>query len=475
MSQPSADRSDPYLGGSYAPIGSEDEHRLQVVEGEIPRDLFGVAVRNGPNPRFTPPGRHHWFDGDGMLHAVSFENGEAVYRNKWVKTAGFEREAAEGRALWGGIIESTRDNPKGAPYKDTANTDVLAHRGKLYATWYLSGVPYEVNPRTLETIGPATFNGTRTTTMSAHPKVDPRTNELVYFEYGLRAPFLSYGVVSAEGSVVHTAAVPTPGARLPHDMAITQNHSILMDLPVIVDMEALKERKWRTFFDKGTPSRFAIIPRHGRTEDVRWFEADPCYIYHTANAWESADGTEITLVACRVDDPLPRPRPEDGAHAAAMANLRVVAKLQRWTFNLVTGQTKEEILDDTNTEFPSIDARRLGVPTRHAWNTIMDVETTARFSGIAHFDTDTGAQKRLEYGPGRFGSETPFAPREGATTEGDGYLISFVHDDREDQSEIWIVDALAVERGPVCRLRVPRRVPHGFHACWVPGADLPPV
>jgi carotenoid cleavage dioxygenase len=260
-------------------------------------------------------------------------------------------------------------------------------------------------------------------------------------------------------------------------MAITKNHSILMDLPVVVDMAALAERKWRTFFDRDTPARFAVIPRHGQTADVRWFEADPCYIYHTANAWESADGRSIVMVACRVDDPLPKPRPEDGLHAAAMANLRVKAKLQRWTFNLDTGKTTEEILDDTNTEFPSIDARHLGERTRHAWNTVMDVEDTARFSGIAHFDTDTGAQKRLMYGEGRFGSETPFAPRVGAAAseEGDGYLISFVHQEGASQSEIWIVDARNVERGPVCRLHVPVRVPHGFHACWVPGDDLPPV
>lgn len=463
----------PYLAGSYAPVFSEDVFTLQPIAGEIPRDLFGVFVRNGPNPRFAAPGRHHWFDGDGMLHAVLFENGQATYRNKWVRTAGFEKEAEASRALWGGIMESTRENPKGIPYKDTANTDVRAHRGRLLATWYLSGVPYAIDPRTLATLGPDDFGGKRVTPISAHPKVDPRTNELVFFEYGLRAPFLSYGVVDATGTQVHQIPVALPGPRLPHDMAITERFSILMDLPVVVDVAALAERKWRTYFDREIPARFAIIPRRGNVDEVRWFEASPCYIYHTVNAYE--EGDTVVLVACRVEDPIPAPRHEDGVNAAAMANLRVRAKLHRWTFNLVTGKTTEESLDDRNTEFPSIDARRLGEKTRHTWNVDLDVETTARFSGVTHFDLATGSQKRLVYGPGRFGSETPFAPRVGATEEGDGYLLSFVHREGDETSEVWILDAQQIDRGPVCRLAVPRRVPHGFHACFLPGEDLPAI
>ena len=460
----------PYLQGSYAPVASEDVLPLEVIEGEIPRDLHGVMVRNGPNPRFAPSGRHHWFDGDGMLHAVHFENGQAVYRNKWVKTAGLAQEETAGRALWGGIAESTRDNPKGIPYKDTANTDVIAHRGKLLATWYLSGAPYEIDPLSLDTLGPSDFGGKRVAPISAHPKVDPRTNELVFFSYGMRAPYLSYGVVSAAGELVHHVPVPTPGARLPHDMAITENHSIVMDLPVIVDLEALAQRKWRSYFDRDTPARFGIIPRHGRTEDVRWFEAEASYLYHTVNAWE--EGNKIILVACRVDDPIPAARKEDGPYGAVMANLRVTAKLHRWTFDLDTGKTKEETLDDRNAEFPSVDVRYLGARTKHAWNVTMDIADTLRFTGITHYDTDTGKEETLLYGPGRSGSETPFAPRVGSTGEGDGYVISFVHDEGAGQSEVWIVDAQHVLQGPVARLRVPRRVPLGFHACWVPGADL---
>ncbi len=63
------------LNGGFAPVDQELTLDLTEVEGEIPRDLNGMHVRNGPTRRFEAPGRYHWFDGDGMLHAVRFEGG----------------------------------------------------------------------------------------------------------------------------------------------------------------------------------------------------------------------------------------------------------------------------------------------------------------------------------------------------------------------------------------------------------------
>mgnify|MGYP003331083535 CR=1 FL=1 len=55
------------LNGGFAPIEQEVVLDLTDVEGEIPKDLTGIHVRNGPNRRFEAPGRYHWFDGDGMV------------------------------------------------------------------------------------------------------------------------------------------------------------------------------------------------------------------------------------------------------------------------------------------------------------------------------------------------------------------------------------------------------------------------
>lgn len=451
----------PYLVGPYAPIDDEADFELDVV-GEVPADLSGAYVRNGPNPKLDPEGRYHWFDGDGMIHAVTAEDRKLTYKNRWIRTKALAEEEAANAPLWRGVMEPVKR--RDIPYKDTANTDVVAHRGELLALWYISGEPYRVDPRTLETKGVADFGGKRSTTVSAHAHVDEATDELMFFTFSMRPPFMHYGVVGADGVQKHLTPIPLPGPRLPHDMAITENYSILMDLPVVFDVEALKTGRWVTRFDRELPARFGIVPRHGT--DVRWFEADPCYIYHVVNAWEE-DGA-VVLTACRVTDPLPKPRPEDGEWARMMANLRVTAHLHRWRFDLETGAVTEETLDDANTEFPTMRLDRFGRRSRYTYNVSLADTPTVEFDGLVKYDLERNTSQRLAFGADFAGSEASFAPRVGSTEEDDGYLTTFVTNKREGTSELWIVDAKDLEAGPLARATLPRRVPLGFHATWVP-------
>ena len=212
----------PHLMGGYAPVDTEISASDLEVIGEIPSDLQGLYVRNGPNPQHAPAGRCHWLDGDGMLHAIHFRDGTATYRNRWVRTTGFERERAAGRTLYTGMIEPSAGNPQDGVHrdhyrslKDTANTDVVFHNGNLLALWYLAGEPYRIDPATLETVGPAEWDGARQGCVSAHAKVDEATGELLFFDYGPEPPYMWYGVVSADGTLRHFVPVPLPGARLP--------------------------------------------------------------------------------------------------------------------------------------------------------------------------------------------------------------------------------------------------------------------
>lgn len=195
----------PYLLGVHAPVRDEITADDLAVIGEIPRDLNGVYLRNGPNRRYAATGRYHWFDGDGMVHAMAFENGTARYRNRYVRTAALTAEEAAGHALWSGVMESPRGNPvgtaRGLPFKDSANTDLVHHDGKVLATWYLCGQPMSLDPLSLETIGAETFLGTLRGDVMAHPKSDESTGELMWFDYGARDPLLRYGVVGASGRV----------------------------------------------------------------------------------------------------------------------------------------------------------------------------------------------------------------------------------------------------------------------------------
>ncbi|WP_370947624.1 carotenoid oxygenase family protein [Amycolatopsis sp. cg5] len=469
------DEANPYLLGVYAPVDTEiDAEDLQVI-GKIPTDLNGVYLRNGPNPRFQPEGRYHWFDGDGMVHAVHLENGKVRYRNRWVRTKAFEAESEAGKGLWKGVMESPKDNPFGNHHglglKDNANTDLVFHRGKLLATWYMCGSPYSIDPLSLETLGAEDFLGTLVGDMMAHPKVDERTGEMFWFDYGPRPPYMRYGVVSADGKVASTTEIELPGPRLPHDMAITENFAILMDLPLVQDFEAAKAGRHKLKFDRGMPSRFGVLPRYGTGDQIRWFEASPCYIYHVVNAWEQ--GEEIIMDVCRVSRPQPR---ADAATPLAkmLSYLRLDASLHRYRFNLRTGLCAESQLDDDNTEFPTVDARAIGRRTRYAYNVHISPESTLLFDGLVRYDTVAGSKTEYSFGPGRWGSEAPFAPRDGAAEgdDADGYLVTFVQDEREGRSELDIFDAADLAAGPVARVLLPQRVPLGFHATWVRADQL---
>jgi carotenoid cleavage dioxygenase-like enzyme len=462
----------PYILGSFGPVHTEVASSDLTVIGEIPADLHGVYYRNGPNSQLAPRGRYQWFDGDGMVHAVHFEDGTASYRNRYVRTNAFRQELAAQRPIWEGIRETRTNNP-GHWWKDTANTDVVFFDNKLLALWYLSGDPYAMDPMTLETLGVEDFRGTRSCSLSAHAKIDEATDELFFFDYGNEAPYLRYGVVGPSGAVTHLVDIDLPGPRLPHDMAITENYSVLLDLPLVNDPAAFAAGRHKLVFHRDWPSRFAVIPRHGSSSDVRWFEADPCYFYHVVNAWEEgpADNREIVLDICRMEQPTPR---QDVATSLdkLISLLQLEAHLYRYRFNLATGRTTEGYRDDANTEFPMVNLSMAGRKTRWSYNVRIADNPIQVFDGLVKYDLETGERQTHEFGPGRFGSEAPFASRPDPTSEDDGYVVSFVHDENTDRSEVVILDAQDFTAPPIGRVILPQRVPLGFHGTWARGDQL---
>jgi carotenoid cleavage dioxygenase len=253
-------------------------------------------------------------------------------------------------------------------------------------------------------------------------------------------------------------------------MAFTERFSILMDLPLFWDPELLGQRVHRLAFHRDLPSRFALLPRAGGK--LRWFEADPTYIYHVVNAWD--EGDSVVMDACRVVDPGARPRTDGGPLARMLATLRLDTRLHRYRFDLRTGTTREEDLDDQNAEFPSIDARRTGVPTRYAYLPhIAEGVPTLLFDSIIKYDTLTGKTETHAFGAGRYCSESPFAPRAGGVAEDDGFVVCFVHDEGGGASEAHVLDARNFSADPLAIVSLPQRVPVGFHACWVDGTQLP--
>lgn len=452
----------PYLRGLYAPVNAEVSATDLAVIGEIPRDLFGACFRNGPNPSFAPAGMHHWFDGDGMVHGVWFENGRARYRNRYVRTEDYALGAASPLR---GIFEPARDAPgRKVHYRDTANTDVVVHNGRLLALWYISGQPVAIDLETLDTIGAPDFAATLPRNMSAHSKVDPRTGDLVYFDYALYEPKMWTGVISAGGALVQHQEIDLPAPRLPHDMGMTENYVILHDLPVIFSNSAIRNRMWQIKV-ADLPTRFAVVPRKGGAPT--WFEFPTCYIYHVINAWE--EGDEVVMAACKMVPNGFDPDPAYGPYAAMADVLALRAQPFRWRMNMKTGAGREEQIDDALSEFPVVNNAFSGQRTRWSYHVVFDDCIEQRFSALVKYDLESGASERHDFPPGVFGSEPAFAPRLGASDEDDGWLVTFTAD-LDGNSEAHVIDARNMNAPPVARVKLPQRVPAGFHGIWAQGA-----
>ena len=475
------DDDHPYRTGPWRPQTAEwRADDLEVVAGEIPSDLDGVYLRNTENPLHPALRNYHPFDGDAMIHVVGFRDGTAFYRNRFVRTDGLLAEAEEGGPLWAGLAErpesARRPGGWGARggMKDASSTHVVVHRGTALTSFYQCGDLYRVDPFSADTEGKATWGGAFPAEwgVSAHPKADDRTGELLFFNYGTDAPYMHYGVVSADDELVHLVDVPLPGPRLPHDMAFTDDYVILNDLPLFADAEAIARGQHAPRWHRDVPARFAVLPRRGGPADIRWFSAESTYVLHFTNAFQ--DGNEIVLDGFYQDDPEPADDGTGDRWQRAFRFLaldRMQARLHRWRLNLVTGAVTEQRHTDSISEFGMIDPRAAGRPYRYVWAALGE-PSWFLFNGLVRHDLHTGTEERYSYGPGVFGSETAMAPRRGCTGEDDGYLVTLTTDMNADASFCLVFDAARVADGPVCTLRLPERISSGTHSTWAPGEEL---
>lgn len=450
----------PFLSGNYAPVTEERTDLNLEVVGKLPPELEGMFLRNGPNPHFAPMNRYHWFDGDGMIHGIQLENGVASYRNRYVHTRGFELEAKAGHALYPSITEApfTSKAPRGeARMKNTANTAFVQHGGKLMALWE-GGNPTVVTAPALETVGEYNFNGALRHGFTAHPKVDPVTGELMTYGYRMeKAPYVSYSVFDAQHRLKHTMDLTVPKPLMMHDFAITERYTIFMDLPEIFNLWRVFTGKSPLVYQPELGARLGVMPRLGSNADVKWFDIDPCYVFHVLASWE--EGAEIVLVACRY----PRfPEFLEGESMAAVAS--AFASLYEWRINLATGKVKGTELDDQPSEFPQIHQALMGRKVRYGYT------LGRQGSELVKYDLQTGNSQRVPM-VGK-SSEPLFVPHPNAQQEDDGWVASLAYNAETNKSELCILDASSFDAEPVARVLLPQRVPFGFHAAWISAEQL---
>ncbi|XP_012065572.1 carotenoid 9,10(9',10')-cleavage dioxygenase 1 [Jatropha curcas] len=495
------DKSQPlhYLNGNFAPVPEAPPVKDLPVIGHLPECLNGEFVRVGPNPKFAPVAGYHWFDGDGMIHGLRIKDGKATYVRRYVETSRLKQEEFFGGAKFMKIgdlkgffglltvyMQMLRAKLKVLDMSygyGTANTALIYHHRKLLALSE-ADKPYVVKVMEdgdLQTVGLLDYDKRLKHSFTAHPKVDPFTGEMFTFGYAHEPPYVTYRVISKDGVMHDPVPITISDPIMMHDFAITENYAIFMDLPLFFrPKEMVKEKKLIFTFDATKKSRFGVLPRYAKDDrQIRWFELPNCMIFHNANAWE--EGDEVVLITCRLQNP-----------DLDMVSGNVKEKLENFTnelyemrFNMKTGAASQKKLSTSAVDFPRVNESYTGRKQRYVYGTILD--SIAKVTGIIKFDLHAEPQpekQKLEVGgnvkgifdlgPGRFGSEAIFVPREPGTSseEDDGYLIFFVHDEKTGKSSANVIDAKTMSSDPVAVVELPHRVPYGFHAFFVTEEQL---
>ena len=446
-----SDVTNPYLRGNYAPVAEErtDDHELPVT-GIIPPDLEGRLLRNGPNPAVVSEDDvdYHWFSGDGMVHGISLGGSRALgYRNRWVRT----RKLAD---------ELGTAPPRGPsePIDGPANTHVIRHGGTILAL-VESGFPHALSPD----LGRARihdFDGALASPMTAHPKVDPTSGELVFFGYDIFGPpFLRYHVVDAAGVLTRTEEIDLPRATMIHDFGVTATRVIFLDLPVVFDLDLAatgQSLPFRWMPEAG--ARVGVMPRHGSGGDIRWIGIDPSYVFHVLNAYD--DGDTVVIDVVRYDAAF------DTRPGQAIASNQPV--LARWTIDPAGNRVTEQRLDDARVEFPRIDDHVAGSRHRYGYCTLLTggVDDPGQ-AGLIKYDIQRDQAVRFDPGEHRAAGEAVFVRAEDGRGEDEGWVLSVVYDATRDASDLVILDATSFGGPPVATVHLPARVPFGFHGSWI--------
>ena len=439
-----------HLRDNWAPVLDELTETNLRVDGAIPPELVGVYMRTGPNPASGTS--DHWFFGDGMVHGIRLANGKAEwYRNRFVQTPNITDP------IEGGPMAAMGDLTRG-----TGNTHVLAHNGKILCLeeghW-----PWQIDQE-LNTVGVENFGGALTCSMTAHPKVCPVTGELLAFSYlSAEAPYLHYVRVDAGGVVQQLEGIEIPKMVMMHDFNVTRNYVIFMDLPVCFDLDALSTGlPFR--FNRAAGARLGVMPRHGTNADVRWFDIEPCFVFHPVNAHE--DGNTIVIHVSRQKE----------AFGTSNDDYAEVGRLWRWTIDLATGTVSEQSIDDRPGDFGRVDDRMIGLDAQFGYLMALDGEGNSEEpvygQALWKYDLRNGTCWEHQLGDGVRGAEPVFAPASVDSGEDEGWIITLSHDTASGESRLLIIDAQNFSAPPVAVVHLPRRVPYGAHGSWVPDRIL---
>jgi carotenoid cleavage dioxygenase-like enzyme len=472
----------PTFTGLNKPCRIEGEINDLEYDGALPTGLRGTFYRCGPDPRFAPLlGDDININGDGMVTLFRFGEGFIDFRSRYVRTEKYQLERAAHRALFGRYRNPYTSDPQVAGRDaTTSNTNVFFHAGRLFALKE-DGLPHELDPHSLETIGRHNFEGRlQSLTRTAHPKLDPATGELLSHGYearGLATPDISVQFISRDGALTREEFVQAPYPSFMHDWAATAEHVIFPVTPTTADEARMRRGGAHWMFQPGLDTFFGILRRDAPARDLRWFRVPNCSLGHVLNAFHDGDQVYVDIhVSERNQFPF-----IENADGSVFDRDKAVPRLTRFRFDLAAPADRfsTEVLYEDFMEMPIVDPRYALHPYRRGFAAILDRNRPLNIMGtigfgwntLASLDLATRGVRRYYVGDNTTTGEPCFVPRSAGAPEGDGYLLAVLTCyDRAPQTRLIILDTQDIEHGPIATVYLPLLLRGAVHGNWVPEA-----
>lgn len=473
-----------WQGGTESLL-QEHDYLIDQIDGTIPAELRGTLFRNGPGlSKVGDLPLRHPFDGDGMVCAISFDQGQAHFRNRYVRTEGYQAEQSAGKILFRGVFGTPKpggwlSNAFDFRLKNIANTQVLYWGDKLLTLWEASR-PYRLDPATLETLGEESLQGLLKPgdAFAAHPRIDPgdqqRRPRLVNFAIkpGLSTQITIYEFDQA-GQLVEQYEHQVPGFAFIHDFALTENYCIFFQNPVQFNpfpyLLGLRSAAECIHFQPRQPTRIWLIPRHGQGQ-IRSLETQSCFVFHHANAYEQANEIIVDSICY---DRFPSLEPDQDYRQIDFATLPP-GQLFRFRINLQTMTVEQTLLDPRCCEFPAVNPDCMGQVYQYVYLAIAaQPQGNAPLQGLLKLDLTTGEQKIWSAAPKGFVGEPIFVPAITTTAnqhsqikEDRGWILSVVYDAAQHRSDVVILDASTWQLQACLHLK--HHIPYGLHGSYTP-------
>ena len=452
---------------------------LKAVSGQIPSGLRGSLYRNGP-ARLERGGRRvgHWFDGDGAILGVHFQENGATGVYRFVQTQSYLADE-RARTLTCGSYGMVSPKPKLLSMlkpvrellKNPASVSALALSDRLLALWD-QGHPYVLDPETLETRGQDTLGVLQEhQPYAAHYKRDSRTGEIYNFgiTYGMSATLNVYRS-NPTGRIERQTTIDLGCLPIVHDFIIAGAYLVffvcpvrLNPIPVVTYRKSFSDSlSWQP--EWGT--QILILDRE-TLEVVSRGETDPWYLWHFGNGYVDTDGSIVGDMV-RYEDF----KTNDYLKEVGLLDIKTAAPGTLWQFRIDPKSANvlemEEVLP-LGGEFPVVSPREVGQYSRYTYlSTFRPGTDISRdlWGTISRFDYRTGEATIAQMGPNHYPTEPIYAPD--ADNPARGWILTVVFDGDRNQSEVWIYDAEKLDGEPVCKLALPGIIPIGYHGTWKP-------